>query len=97
MNKPVYLALSILEISKIVMSEFCYDYMKPKFGKNQICVTWIQTALQSTSKTEGGYSDIPKDIGTKFDTSNYELDRPLPKRKNKKVIGLMNGWLMNDE
>ena len=41
MNKPVYLALSILEISKIVMSEFCCDYMKPKFGKNQIYVTWI--------------------------------------------------------
>ena len=35
MNKPVYLALSISEISKIVMSEFCCDYMKPKFGKNK--------------------------------------------------------------
>ena len=32
---------------------------------------------------------INKDIGTKFDTSNYELDRPLPEEKNKKVIGLM--------
>ena len=30
-NKLVYLALSILEVSKIVMSEFCYDYVKPKY------------------------------------------------------------------
>ena len=33
MNKPVYLDLTILEISKLVMYEFCYDYGKPKYGK----------------------------------------------------------------
>ena len=33
MSKPVYLDLSILEISKIVMYEFCYDYVKPKYGE----------------------------------------------------------------
>ena len=32
MNKQIYLGLSILEISKILMYEFCYDYMKPKYG-----------------------------------------------------------------
>ena len=34
MNKPIYLGLSILEISKFLMYEFCYDYMKPKYGNN---------------------------------------------------------------
>ena len=34
MNKPIYLALSILEISKILMYEFWYDYMKPKYNDN---------------------------------------------------------------
>ena len=34
MNKPIYLGLSILEISKILMYEFWYDYMKPKYGHN---------------------------------------------------------------
>ena len=34
-------------------------------------------------KTENIYSDIAKDVKTRFDTSNYELDRPLPKRKSK--------------
>ena len=32
MNKPVYLGLSILEINKLLMYEFWYDYMKPKYG-----------------------------------------------------------------
>ena len=40
-------------------------------------------------KSEDIYSDIAKDVETKFDTSNYELDRPLHKGKSKKVIGLI--------
>ena len=35
------------------------------------------------------YKDIAKYVETRFDTSNHELDRPLPKGKNKKVIGLI--------
>ena len=40
-------------------------------------------------KTDDIYKDIAEDVETKFDTSDYELDRPLPKGRNKKVIGLM--------
>ena len=40
-------------------------------------------------KTDGIYKDIAEDAQIRFDTSNYELDRPLPKGKNKKIIGLM--------
>ena len=40
-------------------------------------------------KTEDINSDIAKDVETRFDTSNFELDRPFPKWKNKKVISLM--------
>ena len=43
-------------------------------------------------KTDDIYKDIPEDVETRFDTSNYELDRPLPKAKNK-VIGLMTDEL----
>ena len=39
--------------------------------------------------TDDIYKDIEEDVETRFDTSNYELDRPLPKGKNKKLIGLM--------
>ena len=39
------------------------------------------------------YKDIAEDIETSFDTSNFEIDKPLPKGKNKKVIGLMKDEL----
>ena len=44
-------------------------------------------------KTADIYKDIAEDVGTRFDTSNYELDRPLPKGKNKKVTGLLRDEL----
>ena len=44
-------------------------------------------------KTDDIYKDIAEDIETRFDTSNFELDRPLPKAKNEKVIGLMKDEL----
>ena len=44
-------------------------------------------------KTEGVYEDFPDDVEKRFDTSNYEVDRPLPKPMNKKVIGLMKDEL----
>ena len=44
-------------------------------------------------KTDDIYKDIAEDVETRFDTSNYELDRPLPKRKKKKIIGLMKDQL----
>ena len=40
-------------------------------------------------KTDDVYKDIADDVETRFDTANFEIDRPLPKGKNKKVIGLM--------
>ena len=45
MNKPVHLGLSILEISKTLMYEFWYDYIKPKYQNNANYATWIQTVL----------------------------------------------------
>ena len=44
-------------------------------------------------KTDDIYKDIAKDVEKRFDTSNYELERPLLKGKNKKVIGLMKDEL----
>ena len=44
-------------------------------------------------KTDDIYTDIEEDVEIRFDTSNYKLDRPLPKGKNKKVIGLMKNEL----
>ena len=55
----------------------------------QICVIWIQTDI----KTDDIYKDIAEDVETTFGTSNYELDRPLRKGKNIKVIRLMEDEL----
>ena len=55
--------------------------------KTQNCVVRIQSFILYM-KTNDIYWDIAEDVETKFDTSNYELDRPLPEGKNKKVIGL---------
>ena len=53
----------------------------------------ILTSFIVYIKADDIYKDIAEDVETRFDTSNYELDRPLPKRKNKKVIGLMKDEL----
>ena len=49
--------------------------------KNQNCFIWIQIVSLYTQKKDGVYKDISEDVGTRFDTSNYESDRPLPKIK----------------
>ena len=51
--------------------------------KTQNYVTWMQTALQSTQKTDDIYVEITKDVETRFDTTNSELEKPLPKEKIK--------------
>ena len=93
MNKAIYLGLSILEISKLLTYEFWYDYMKPKYGDNvKLCYMDTDSFIMKI-KTKDFYKDIANDVEKRFDTSNYECDRPLPTGKNKKVIGLMEDEL----
>ena len=93
MNKPIYLGLSLLEISKILMYEFCYDYMKPKYNDNvKLCYMDTDSFVMYIKMTDF-YKDISNDLECKFDTSNYITNRPLPIGKNKKVIGLMKDEL----
>ena len=93
MNKPIYLGLSILDISKTLMYEFRYDYMKPKYGNNvKLCYMDTDSFIMNI-KTEDFYKDIANDVEKRFDILNYEVNRPLPTGKNKKVIGLMKDEL----
>ena len=93
MNKPIYLGLSILEISKILMYEFWYDYIKPKYGNDvKLCYMDMGSFIMNI-KTNDFYEDIANDVENRFDTSSYEVNRPLPMGKNKKVIGLMKDGL----
>ena len=92
MKKPIYLELSILEIGKIIMYEFWYDYVKKKYG-DIVKLCYMDTdSLIMNIKTKDFYKDIAQGVEERFDTSNYDVDRPLPKGKNK-VIGLMKDEL----
>ena len=89
MNKPVYLGLSILELSKILMYEFWYDYVKPKYGEKVKLCYMDTNSLLVYIKAEDIYKDVAEDVKTGFDTSNYELesnsiDRLLTEGTNKK-------------
>ena len=91
MNKPAYLGQAVLDLSKIVMYEFHYDYMLPEYGKN-INLCYMDTdSLVYHIKTKDFYADIANDVELKFDTSGYDKAdaRPLPIGVSKKVIGLM--------
>ena len=95
MNKPVYLGQAILDLSKTLMYEFHYDYMRPKYGsKVKLCYMDTDSFVYEI-ETEDFYRDIAKDVKKRFDTSGYSKDdnRPLPIGENKKVIGLMKDEL----
>ena len=93
MNKLVYLGQAILDLSKIVMYEFHYDYMIPKYG-DRFKLCYMDTdSLVCHIKTKDFYADIADDIPARFNTSGYYPNRPLPVGLNKKVIGLMKDEL----
>ena len=70
MNKPVYLGMSTLDISKTLMHEFWYDYMKPKYGDN-VKLRYTDTdSFIIVIKTKDFFEDIADDVEKRFDTSN---------------------------
>ena len=93
MNKLIYLGLSIMEISKILMYEFWYDNMKRKYD-NDVKLCYMDTdSFIMNIKTNDFYEGIANDVENRRDTSNYKVNRPLPMGKNKKIIGLMKDEL----
>ena len=93
MNNPVYLGFLILEISKILMYEILYDFIKTKYQINAKLCYMDTDSFIIHIKTEDFYVDIANDVKKWFDTSNYEVDRPQPRGANKKVTGLMKDEL----
>ena len=85
-TKKLYLGMSILDISKTLMHEFWYDYIKPKYGdRAKLCYTDTDSFVIHI-KTE----DISNDVERWFDTSNYDENdkKPLIINMNKRVPGL---------
>ena len=95
MTNPLYLGMLILDISKILMYEFWYDYINPKYGdKAKLCYTDADSFITHI-KTEDLSEDISNDVEKWFDTSNYDKNdkRPLLIDKNKKIPGLFKDEL----
>ena len=95
MNRPIYLDMSILDISNTLMYKFWYDYFKPKYGdKAKLCYTDTDSFIIHII-IEDFFEDISNDVEEWYDTSNYDENnkRPLPIGKNKKVIGLFKDKL----
>ena len=79
MNKPVYLGQVILDLSKTLMYEFCYDYMRPKYGsKVKLCYMDTGSFVYET-EIEDFYTDIASNVEKRFNTSGYSKNdsRPL--------------------
>ena len=94
-NKPVYLGMSTLDISKKLMYEFWYDYIKPKYKeKAKLCYMDTDSFVIHIF-TEDFFEDINNDVERWFDTSNYDKNdkRPLQTGMNKKVIGMFKDEL----
>ena len=95
MTKPLYLGMSILDISKILMYEFWYDYISPKYGDKAKLYYTDTDSFIICIKTEDFFKDISNDVERCYDTSNYDKNdkRPLPIGKSKKVPGLFKNEL----
>ena len=90
MDKPVYLGMSILDLSKTLMYDFHYKYIKPKYGnKAKLLFTDTDSFLYEI-QTEDFYKDIAGDVRDRFDTSDYPEGHPsgIPTGINKKVLGM---------
>ena len=91
LNKPIYLGMSVLDLSKILMYDFHYNYIKKKYGENAELLYTDTDSLLYQIKTEDFYKDISPDVEKMFDTSNYKANHPsrIKTGVNKKVIGMM--------
>ncbi len=89
LDKPIYLGASILDISKTLMYDFHYDYIKKNYGQKSKLLFTDTDSLCYEIQTEDFYKDISGDVERVFDTSNYSKDHlsKIPTGKNKKVIG----------
>ena len=90
MNKPVYLGMCILDLSKIIMYDFHYNYIKPKYGNNAKLLFTDTDSFMYEIQTEDFYKDISGDVRNRFDTSDYPENHPsrIPTGINKKVLGM---------
>ena len=89
-NKPVYLGMCILDLSKTLMYDFHYNYIKQKYGDKAKLLFTDTDSLMYEIQTEDFYKDISADVKYRIDTSDYPPNHlsGIPSGLNKKVFGM---------
>ena len=97
-DKPVYLGMCILDLSKTLMYDFHYNYIKKKYGDKAKLLLTDTDSLMYEIQTEDFYKDIKGDVKDRFDTSGYPPDHPsgIPSGFNKKVLGMFKDEVNGD-
>ena len=88
LNRPTYVGMCVLDLSKHLMYDFYYNEMKPQYGKNCNVLYTDTDSLLLEIKTKDVYEDM-KSRSDLYDTSDYPKDNPLYSMDNKKVVGKM--------
>ena len=92
LDKPVFIGFTVLELSKLLMLEFLYDYFKPRYPESRVLYTDTDSFILDIP-TEDFYKDLEEDVAkgetSWYDTSDYPKESPLHSSVNKKVIGKM--------
>lgn len=101
MNKPISIGMAVLDLSKILMYDFYYNFMKPRYGANVEMMYTDTDSLILDIKTDCFYTDMIESIDEWYDTSDFAENNPykIP-RKNKKKPGYfkdeLNGKIMTE-
>ena len=92
LNKPIYIGMSILDLSKTLMYGFHYNYIKPNYDNKAKLLFTDTDSLAYEIETKDFYKDIEvtHDVEVMFDASNYPKihESGIPAGKNKKVLGM---------
>ena len=97
-DKPVYLGMCILDLSKTLMYDFHYNYIKKKYGDKAKLLLTDTDSLMYEIQTEDFYKDISGDVKDRFDTSDYPSDHlsGILSGFNKKVLGMFKDEVNGD-
>lgn len=86
LNKPTYVGMTVLELSKLIMFRFHYDKIKKKYGEGAKLLMTDTDSLVYSIATDDFYADVAKNLDW-FDTSDYPTNNPAHSQINKKVLG----------
>ena len=93
-NKPFYLGLSILELSKIVLYDIMYDYVKPKYEEKSKLYYMDTDSFTVYIKTDDIYKDSPEDVGKKLQTMSW---KDCYQKKEQKGFWLNEGQIKSED